>query len=147
MTISNSISHETSLKLTKFHHKSTLRYRESIIFRQFFSLSISKMSNWSEQIFWIYTDPKQPSRGVFRKRCFQNMQQIYRRTPMPKCMQSNSIEITLRHGCSPVNLLHIFRTLFLRNTSGQLLLTITIFALPRSNCSSTVIHTRLSSVL
>ena len=29
--------------------------------------------------------PKQPSRGVLRKRCFQNMQQIYRRTPMPKC--------------------------------------------------------------
>ena len=26
----------------------------------------------------------------------------------------NSIEITLRHGCSPVNLLHIFKHLFLR---------------------------------
>ena len=34
----------------------------------------------------------------------------------------NFIEITLRHGCSPVNLLHIFRILFLKNTSGQLLL-------------------------
>ena len=90
---------------------------------------------------------KQPSRGVLKKRCFENMQQIYRRTPMPKCMQSNCIEITFRHGCSPVNLLHIFRTLLLRNTSGQLLLTITIFALPRSNCSSTVIHTHISSVL
>ena len=28
---------------------------------------------------------KQPSTGVFRKRCSENMQQIYRRTPMPKC--------------------------------------------------------------
>ena len=28
-------------------------------------------------------------------------------------MQSNFIEIALRHGCSPVNLLHIFRTPFL----------------------------------
>ena len=37
-------------------------------------------------------------------------------------LQSNFIEITLRHGCSPVNLLHIFRILFLKNTSGQLLL-------------------------
>ena len=27
---------------------------------------------------------KQPSRGVLRKRCSGNMQQIYRRTPMPK---------------------------------------------------------------
>ena len=34
----------------------------------------------------------------------------------------NFIEIALRHGCSPVNLLHIFRTPFPRNTSGWLLL-------------------------
>ena len=39
-------------------------------------------------------------------------------------LQSNFIEITLRHGCSPVNLLHIFRTPFTENTSGQLLLNI-----------------------
>ena len=32
------------------------------------------------------------------------------------------IEITLRHGYFPVNLLHIFRTPFLRNTSERLLL-------------------------
>ena len=34
----------------------------------------------------------------------------------------NFIEIALRHGCSPVNLLHIFRIPFLKNTSGRLLL-------------------------
>ena len=28
---------------------------------------------------------KQPFRGVLRKRCSENMQQIHRRTPMPKC--------------------------------------------------------------
>ena len=33
----------------------------------------------------------------------------------------NFIEITLRHGCYPVNLLHIFGTPFTKNTSGQLL--------------------------
>ena len=27
---------------------------------------------------------EQPSRGVLKKRCSGNMQQIYRRTPMPK---------------------------------------------------------------
>ena len=37
-------------------------------------------------------------------------------------LQSNFIEITLRHECSPVNLLHIFGTPFLKNTSGRLLL-------------------------
>ena len=34
----------------------------------------------------------------------------------------NFIEITLPHECSPVNLLHIFRTNFLKNTPGWLLL-------------------------
>ena len=27
---------------------------------------------------------KQPFRGIIRKRCSENMQQIYRRTPVPK---------------------------------------------------------------
>ena len=34
----------------------------------------------------------------------------------------NFIDIALQHGCSSVNLLHIFRTPFLKNTSGRLLL-------------------------
>ena len=37
-------------------------------------------------------------------------------------LQSNFTEITLRHGCSPVNLLHIFRTPCTKKTSGWLLL-------------------------
>ena len=36
-------------------------------------------------------------------------------------LQSNFIESTLRHGCSPVNLLNIFRTRFPKNTSARLL--------------------------
>ena len=39
-------------------------------------------------------------------------------------LQSKFIEITLRCGCSPVNLLHIFRTPFPKNISERLLLTI-----------------------
>ena len=68
----------------------------------------------------------QTYRAVLRKRCFENMQQIYRRTPKPKCdfnkVACNFIEITLRLGCSPVNLLHIFRTPFPKNTPRWLLL-------------------------
>ena len=45
---------------------------------------------------------------------------------MPKCefskVQRNFIEISLRHGCSPVNLRLIFRTFLTKNTSGRLLL-------------------------
>ena len=53
---------------------------------------------------------KQPPRGVLWKRCSENMQQIYRRTIM--------------YVCSPVNLLHIFKTPFPMNTSGRLLLVV-----------------------
>ena len=35
----------------------------------------------------------------------------------------NFFKITLQHACSPVNLLHIFRTLFPKNTSARLILT------------------------
>ena len=34
----------------------------------------------------------------------------------------NFIDIAIRHGCSPIDLLHIFKTPFPRNTSGWLLL-------------------------
>ena len=37
-------------------------------------------------------------------------------------LQSNFIEIALRHRYSPVNLLYVFKTPFLKNTSGWLLL-------------------------
>ena len=62
---------------------------------------------------------KRPSIGVLRKRCSENMQQIYRRTPK---LFFNFIDNTLRHGCSPLKLLHIFRTTFYKNAYGGLLL-------------------------
>ena len=55
---------------------------------------------------------KQPSRGVLRGKCcaikffFDHIVEA----------ESNFIEITLRYGCSSVNLLHIFRIPFLKNT-------------------------------
>ena len=39
----------------------------------------------------------------------------------------NLIEITLRHGCSPVNLLHTFRTPFPKSISERLLLSCSMF--------------------
>ena len=69
-----------------------------------------------------------PPQVFLGKGCSETMQQIYRRTPMPKCnfnkvaWQSNFIKMTLQHGYSPVNLLHIFRKPFPKNTCGRLLL-------------------------
>ena len=49
-----------------------------IIFGWTFCLiTVCKYIAWNKQ--------KQPSIGVLVKRCSKNMQQIYRRTPMPKC--------------------------------------------------------------
>ena len=44
------------------------------------------------------------------------------RSAIPVKLQNNFIEVALRHGCSQVNLLHIFRTRSPKNTSGRLLL-------------------------
>ena len=59
----------------------------------------------------LFSKISQNFSGILSKRCSENM-------------QSNFTEITVRHGCSPVNLLHIFRTPFSKNTSGWLLLNI-----------------------
>ena len=43
------------------------------------------------------------------------------------------IEITLQHGCLSVNLLHIFRVRFLKNTSGALLLHPSVISVKQSH--------------
>ena len=70
----------------------------------------------------LSTIQKQPSRGVLRKRCCENMSQTYKGTRnfIEKAKQSNFIEIALQHGSSPENLLHIFGTSFSKNTSEGL---------------------------
>ena len=55
------------------------------------------------------------------KRHSENMQHINRRTLMPKG-DFNKFARQLGHGCSSVNLLHIFRTPCIKNTSGELFL-------------------------
>ena len=55
-------------------------------------------------------------------------------------LQSKFIEITIRHGCSPVNLLHIFRTPFPENTSEGMLL---VFLLNESSPQSSLTQYKL----
>ena len=93
-----------------------------LLFLQFFLIWFTELHlcNWSKS-----SCPEMfLGKGV--KNWCEKLQQIYRRTPIPKCdfnkAASNFIEITLRHGCSPINLLHIFRTSFPKSASGRLLL-------------------------
>ena len=80
--------------------------------------------------YWFYSWhewlQEQPSKGVLRKRCSENIQQIYRITPMSK-FGFNKVALqlywnSLQNGCSPVNILHNFRTPLSKNTSRGLLL-------------------------
>ena len=52
-------------------------------FHFFFSFTASDL--YSMKIDGNYDKQKQTSRGVLSKRCSENMQQIYERTPMPRC--------------------------------------------------------------
>ena len=45
---------------------------------------------------------KQPFRGVLSKRCSENMPQMYRRTPMPKCDFSKVVHLKLHNGMGVV---------------------------------------------
>ena len=68
--------------------------------------------------------------SVLQKMCSAYMQQIYRKHPCRSVssvkLQTNFIEITVPHGCFPVNLLHICRNAVLTNTYGELLLQICV---------------------
>ena len=48
---------------------------------------------------YVNHSQKQPSRGVLRKRCSENMQQIYRRTPIPKC-DFNKVALQIYWNCT-----------------------------------------------
>ena len=67
------------------------------------SKSLGLKCIWQKQLFI----------DVLKKRCAENLQQFYRRT-------LRNIELTLRHECSLVDLLQVFRTPFPKNTSGWL---------------------------
>ena len=66
-----------------------LKYRLSNPFLLQYYCSVKyrkiKMKVKKEKSFSLLYIKKQPYRGVLRKRCYENMQQIHSRTPMPKC--------------------------------------------------------------
>ena len=70
--------------------------------------------------------PEAAIKSVLRKMCPEICRKITSEHPCGSVISIkllwDFIEITLLHGCSPVNLLHSFRTPFLKNTYGRLLL-------------------------
>ena len=68
--------------------------------------------SWYQICAWILSIKQRFLKKVSYRVCQKSIaQKIW------KYVQSNFIKITLRHECSPVNLLHIFRAYFPRSTS------------------------------
>ena len=116
-----------SQKQNQTNHSKTQLY-VSCLFMMFFIILLFSISLLHFRRHLPCIIQKQPPSGVPRKRCSENIQQIYKRHPCRSAilitLQSNFIEIALRHGCSPLNLLYIFRRPFPKNSSGWLLVII-----------------------
>ena len=98
-----------------------------------FSVKSNKLLNTSRQ--FVYSVQKntfhRTNIEVAIQRCSQEKDALSKftaerpcRSVISKTLLCNVIEITLWHGCSAVNLLHIFRTPLLKDTSGWLFLEI-----------------------
>ena len=100
--------------------KSVLRDRKmNWVFVEFFGFLLPNFRNCTH----LKRLHKQLSTGIFRERCFENMLQIYRRTPTPKCyFKKVAFQLYWHRTSVAARLLHIFRTLFSKNTSRRLLL-------------------------
>ena len=81
------------------------------------------------EIYWWNISSFEISRSshpevFFRKAVLKICSKFTEENPCRSVISITLLENTFRHGCSPVNLLHISRTPFPRNTSGWLLLNI-----------------------
>ena len=102
-----------------------------VIYLYLFKVVSIVFQKWKQKLLIVFSSILHTFRGshpeVFFEKGFLKIcskftgEHPYRSTILMK-LQSNFIDIVLRHGCSPVNLLHIFRTPSSRNTSARLLL-------------------------
>ena len=131
----HSISDSTTVILSKIWLNAVnARFFGVIFLSKFFSFSnliLVKIAHLATLKQWRRENKKAKTRSYLQKRpCRNNALKIYSefmgehqcQSLISKNLQSNFIEITLRHRCSPVNLLYIFRTLFFKNISGGVLL-------------------------
>ena len=94
-----------------------------------FGLLENYLHNWKQRVildsqcsFSKSSHPEVFLRKGFLKTCSNVLGERPCRSVISIKLLRNLIEITFQHGCSPVNLMYIFRTPFLKNTTGRQLL-------------------------
>ena len=98
--------------LLKYFFRMISKYFDLSFFQWmlYINLSFPTLFCWTG----LWVKQKHLSKSVLRKRCSENIQQIYRRTPMPKChFNEVSLQLYWNHTsawCSPVSLLNIQNT-------------------------------------
>ena len=107
-----------------FDTSTAWKTRKNSVFGQF-SRSVALWTRWAFAV-WSTLNAFRSSRpgvllgkGVL-KICSKFTREYPCRRAPSVMLQSNFIEITLPHRCSPINLLHTFRTTFSSNTSRRL---------------------------
>ena len=119
-----------TLFLIKFYRYHTLRSLQPPYYKSFegnpYFIFISTIT---VQLYYQnekFQNQNKPPRGVLNKSVLKICSKFTGGHPCQSVisikLQSNFSEIRLRHGCSIVNLMHIFRTSFPKNTSRRLLL-------------------------
>ena len=104
------------------HDKSSFYLKVSIIFVWIYNYFIICDTFNSQITFCKSSRPEAFLRQDILKICRKFTGEHTCRSVISKNLFCSLIEITLRHGCSPINLLYIFRTPFLKHTSIWLLL-------------------------
>ena len=99
------VATESNFLLKNTSQKSICAFRKTN--RSQFALSCIGPNFWNKTLGTLKRQ-KQPSRGVLRKSCSEDMQQIYRRTTMPKCDFHKDAKKLYW-----INLLNYFQNIFL----------------------------------
>ena len=110
------------LTLTTFHTNKCLLGTFALRIR---SHSCIKHGSWNKQAIWSPSSKSSRAEGFLGRGVLKIYSKFTGEHPWRSVISIKLlcyfIELALRHGCSSLNLLHIFRTLFPRNTSGWLL--------------------------
>ena len=91
------------------------------LFLEFFKVDLKEVKIHILDSETSFKYQQQPPRGVPRNWCSENMQQIYRRTPMPKC-DFNKVALQLYWNYTSAWLFSCKFLVYFQNTFGRLLL-------------------------